>query len=126
MIDRLTRVIWFELWVPDLDRAKAFYGELFGWTFEPMTEYDPDWLIDAGDGRGTIGALWPAQAAPSGAGAVVYVAVANLPDSITTAEELGASLVREPTDIGDGTSFAWIRDPGGNLLGLWSLGVVGA
>jgi uncharacterized protein len=24
----------FELGVPDARRAKAFYGELFGWTFE--------------------------------------------------------------------------------------------
>ncbi len=127
MTNDLHTAIWFELWITDVDEAKTFYGKLFGWTFTPLTEYHPDyWLIDAGEGRGTVGALWPTDAAPSDSGAVVYFAVADLRETIGAAERLGGSLVREPTDIGDGTSFAWIRDPGGNLLGLWSLGVVGA
>jgi predicted enzyme related to lactoylglutathione lyase len=86
-----------------------------------MAEYDPQyWLIDAGEGRGTIGALWPSDARPSDAGAVVYVAVASLDASVTRAREIGASLVRKPTSIPDGTSFALIRDSCGTLLGLWS------
>ena len=45
-------VIWFELWVTDVERAKAFDGELFGWTLRLMAEYHPDyWLVDAGEGR---------------------------------------------------------------------------
>ena len=34
-------MIWFEIWVDDLQRAREFYADLFGWTFEPFTEYDP-------------------------------------------------------------------------------------
>jgi uncharacterized protein len=119
--DVLHTVIWFELWVTDVERAKAFYGELFGWTFRPMAEYHRDyWLVDAGDGKGTIGALWPTDVEPTDAGSVVYVAVADLTETIGTAQRLGGSLVREPTDVGDGTSFAMIHDPNGVLLGLWA------
>ena len=28
-------VAWFEIGTPDVDAAKAFYGQLFGWSFAP-------------------------------------------------------------------------------------------
>jgi predicted enzyme related to lactoylglutathione lyase len=104
-----------------------FYGELFGWTFRPMPEYHLDyWLVDAGEGRGTIGALWPTDVAPTDSGAVVYIAVTDLRETLARAEQLGGTLVREPTDVGDGTSFVLVRDPTGTLLGLWAKGFVDA
>jgi hypothetical protein len=46
----LHTVIWFELRVTDVERAQAFYGEPFGWTFRPMAEYHPDsGPVDAGE-----------------------------------------------------------------------------
>lgn len=127
MSNVLHTAIWFEFWVTDVERAKAFYGDLFGWTFRPMAEYHPDyWLIDTGEDRGTIGALWPTDVAPTDSGAVVYIAVSDLPDAIARAEHLGGTLVREPTDVGDGTRFAWVRDPTGTLLGLWATQLVAA
>ncbi|MCD5323345.1 MULTISPECIES: VOC family protein [Pontibacillus] len=33
------RIVHFEIHVDDMDRAKRFYGEVFGWTFEDWTEY---------------------------------------------------------------------------------------
>jgi uncharacterized protein len=123
----LHTAIWFEFWVTDVERAKVFYGELFGWTFRPMPEYHLDyWLVDAGEGRGTIGALWPTDVAPTDSGAVVYIAVTDLRETLARAEQLGGTLVREPTDVGDGTSFALVRDPTGTLLGLWAKGFVDA
>ena len=32
-------VSWFEIGAPDVDAAKAFYGPLFGWSFEPDRAY---------------------------------------------------------------------------------------
>ena len=31
-------VTWWEIQVPDLRAAEAFYGGLFGWTFKPLME----------------------------------------------------------------------------------------
>jgi predicted enzyme related to lactoylglutathione lyase len=31
---------WIDIEQPDLDAAQAFYGGLFGWTFEPVTPPD--------------------------------------------------------------------------------------
>ncbi|NIK69040.1 MULTISPECIES: VOC family protein [unclassified Paenibacillus] len=33
------RVVHFEVHVDDMERAKKFYGEVFGWTFEDWSEY---------------------------------------------------------------------------------------
>ncbi|WP_102029094.1 VOC family protein [Salirhabdus sp. Marseille-P4669] len=33
------RLIHFEIHVVDMDRAKQFYGEVFGWTFQDWSEY---------------------------------------------------------------------------------------
>lgn len=33
------RVVHFEIHVDDMERAKTFYGEVFGWTFEDWSEY---------------------------------------------------------------------------------------
>jgi len=33
------RLVHFEIHVDDMERAKKFYGEVFGWTFEDWSEY---------------------------------------------------------------------------------------
>lgn len=33
------RLIHFEIHVDDMERAKGFYGEVFGWTFQDWSEY---------------------------------------------------------------------------------------
>jgi uncharacterized protein len=33
------RLIHFEIHVDDMERAKGFYGEVFGWTFEDYSQY---------------------------------------------------------------------------------------
>jgi uncharacterized protein len=33
------RLVHFEIHVSDMDRAKKFYGEVFGWTFQDYSEY---------------------------------------------------------------------------------------
>jgi uncharacterized protein len=32
-------VAWFEIGAPDVDAAKAFYGQLFSWSFAPDGAY---------------------------------------------------------------------------------------
>jgi len=55
------RLIHFEIHVDDMERAKQFYGEVFGWTFEDWSEYagTPYWGAITGDANemGINGAL---------------------------------------------------------------------
>ena len=62
------RIIHFEIHVDDMERAKLFYGDVFGWTFEDWTAFvgDPYFGAITGDASepGINGALMQRQSAP--------------------------------------------------------------
>jgi uncharacterized protein len=62
------RLIHFEIHVDDMERAKKFYGEVFGWSFEDWSEYAgmPYFGAVTGDAKemGINGALMKRQSAP--------------------------------------------------------------
>lgn len=119
-------MIWFEIWVDDLQRAQEFYADLFGWTFEPFTEYDRDnyLLIRKDSNEGINGALvrrQTGQSVSSGRSAIVYVWVNDLDKATARALARGGAVEESAKAIGtvDGT-FSIIVDPDGNRVGLWS------
>ena len=113
-------VAWFDVTTSDLARAKAFYGQLLGWTFNPVTGTDQAAEIVAG-GRG-IGTIRVAEGAVSGYNGVVYIQVADLKARSSRAVKLGATLVPGfPIDLPGGTgAIALIIDPMGHPIGLYS------
>ena len=49
---------WNELMTDDINRAKAFYGQTLGWTFEPFPMPDGEyWIAKAPDGTPTAGIM---------------------------------------------------------------------
>ncbi len=114
-------VMFFEVISPDHERAKKFYGELFGWQFSA----DPDMggynLIDTAAGDNAIGGgLGPVEEQDS-PGVRVYVAVDDLEDYLQRAEQLGGTRLVPPTDLPGGYGrFAMFADPDGNTVGLWA------
>lgn len=124
MTDTRGTVVWFEIWVSDLERAKSFYAGMFGWEYEPLAEYDAEayWQILAGDVAAVNGALVcsPGRETPQGRASLLYLHVSDLEDSLDRVRELGGGLVQGRTKISDsGGSFAIVTDPEGNELGLW-------
>ena len=127
MPDEPSSVIWFEIWVSDLDRAEGFYGPLLGWTFRPFEEYDPQnyHLVSTPDGAlgGALVRIRETARPATGDGprTVVYAAVPELHAAVAKARSLGAAVVAEPRAIGSADGwFALIEDQDGNRLGLWS------
>ncbi|TXK80651.1 VOC family protein [Paenibacillus sp. N3.4] len=63
------RLVHFEIHVDDMERAKKFYGEVFGWTFEDWSNYAgmPYFGAVTGDANepGLNGALMQRQGASS-------------------------------------------------------------
>lgn len=41
--ESVVKVVWFEIPTDDFERAKTFYGALFGWNFEKLPAAVPDW-----------------------------------------------------------------------------------
>lgn len=64
----MSRIIHFEIHVSDMERAKKFYGEVFGWSFQDWSEYagTPYFGAVTGDDNepGINGALMQRQSAP--------------------------------------------------------------
>lgn len=55
----MSRVVHFEIQVDDVERAKAFYAAVFGWSFEDYSQYtgSPYW--------GVLCPGWPGRATTS-------------------------------------------------------------
>lgn len=62
----MSRVVHFEIQADDLERAKSFYTDVFGWSFEDYSEYtgSPYWGIVTGpeEEPGINGGLLPRPA----------------------------------------------------------------
>ncbi len=108
-----------ELDTTDVSKAKAFYSKLFQWKLEdvPMGN-DTYTMIQVGDG-GTGGGLMkqPVPGAPSTW--LAYVQVDDINAATSRAKSLGATVVKDVTEIKDAGWFSVIVDPTGAALGLW-------
>ena len=86
-------VSWFEVHSPDTTRAKAFYGELFGWTF---SEAGPDYsLVGLGDDAPIGGGIAPLieGQAPM---AIICVQVKDVAETCEKVVELGGKVLTPP------------------------------
>jgi predicted enzyme related to lactoylglutathione lyase len=105
--------------VPALDpQASAdFYEAVFGWHVRRDRE-DPAFE----DGTGHVIGHFRSDHAVAGEGGVrPYVFVENLDSTLDKATANGAEVVTEPYPEGD-LWVALIRDPGGNVIGVWQQG----
>jgi uncharacterized protein len=107
-------VDWFEILVPDLERSKAFYGELFGWTFDGGDETYA--LVDTGTEHGIGGGVGAGQGTKW---ATVYANVDDVERYLARAEELGGKREYGPNDVDDHMQAGAIRDPAGNVFGVY-------
>jgi uncharacterized protein len=99
----------FELGVPDARRAKAFYGELFGWSFETTTGENA-WI----ETPGVRGGLHDED---EDSNIVVYFRVEDIEEAVRRVRELGGE-AGDPGPAGIGGRFTQCRDDQGVAFGL--------
>ena len=109
-----------EIPADDTDRARRFYGELFGWKFAdeiPGFEGYHMFSTPVGD-EGMAGAIGKrGEMAPEKVRA--YVRVDSIDDSLSKVTELGGSVL-EPKSVVEGMGwYAVFTDTEGNELALW-------
>jgi uncharacterized protein len=98
----------FELGAPDARRAKAFYGELLGWSFH--TTHGENAWVETGGVRGGL----HDEDEPN---VVVYFRVSDIDAAVRRVRELGG----EATDAGPGSEggrFTSCKDDQGVPFGL--------
>jgi predicted enzyme related to lactoylglutathione lyase len=101
--------------VNDLDKAKAWYSELFG--TEPY--FDEPFYVGFNIGGFELG-LNPdlSKAAPGAGGVVAYWGVTDAEAAFKRALHHGAGEHEPVQEVGGGIKVATVTDPFGNLLGI--------
>jgi predicted enzyme related to lactoylglutathione lyase len=124
----MPKVVHFEIPADDVDRAKKFYGSVFGWELQTM---------DMGDGEYTsvkTTATDEQTQLPTEPGAinggmfqrnerltspVITIDVDGIDDALKQVEAEGGSTIQPRTAIPGMGAFAYFKDPEGNVMGLW-------
>lgn len=106
---------WNDLITPDAAAAEAFYGGLFGWTFEEIPEAHGYRLIR--NGSGTTGGLLPSEHLP--AQWLPYFGHDDVDAVIAGADGLGAKTLFGPIPVPTG-KFVVLADPQGAAVGVLS------
>lgn len=117
-------VSWFELYVNDMARARAFYETVFDVTLEQLpVEGMEYWSFPMEDGRyGAGGALAKMDGiGPGGGGTLVYFNCADCAVEEGRVEGAGGRVVRPKTSIGQFGFISLVTDSEGNVIGLHSM-----
>ena len=110
---------WIDLGIPDLDRAMAFYGSVFGWEFDVGPEEYGRYTMCLLGGR-KVAALMPnPDENATEFWWNVYLATDDLDATVARSAAAGGALLMEPMDIADQGRMAMVRDPSGAQFGLW-------
>jgi uncharacterized protein len=111
-------VDWFEILGVDAARSQRFYAEIFDWQISTTADAGYG-VVDTGTSRGIRGGI-------GGGGPEQWVTVyASVPDVTTVlaaAAQLGGSKVRGPVAVADQMETGVLRDPAGNVLGVYRRG----
>jgi predicted enzyme related to lactoylglutathione lyase len=101
----------------NLDESQEFYGNLFGWQFQPMDETE---LMFVGPGV-TMGAFNTQNAVAADGGIIFYIAVESVDATLAAAEAAGGGIVLPKMQLPEDWGFiGQLSDPHGNVIGLWS------
>jgi predicted enzyme related to lactoylglutathione lyase len=107
-----------ELNTTDVAKAKGFYSKMFDWKMEDMNMDSGTYTL-IGVGEGTGGGLMknPIPNAPSFW--LSYVVVDDVDAATKKAKSLGATVMKDVTEVPGMGWFSIITDPTGAALGLW-------
>jgi predicted enzyme related to lactoylglutathione lyase len=113
-------VVWFEIPADNVERARTFYGKLFGWKIDkfPGPTTKPYWLVDTGsDDASRNGGMVERQ--HSDHGITNYVAVPSVDQAATKVEKLGGKICMEKTAVPEMGYFVVCQDTEKNTFALW-------
>lgn len=121
-------VVWFEIYVNDLSRARKFYEKVFEIELTPLgdpTEENLQMLAFPGDmetkGK-TSGALVHVKDVKAGGNStIVYFGSEDCSIEEARVEEAGGELVRSKMSIGEYGFISLAKDTEGNMIGIHSM-----
>ena len=115
---------WFEIYVQDMERAKAFYQSVFQVELTRLNSPDVElWSFPMEiDKWGAGGALVKMDGVSSGGNStLVYFSCADCAVEASRVVEAGGQILRDKWSIGEYGFIALVIDTEGNKIGLHSL-----
>jgi predicted enzyme related to lactoylglutathione lyase len=109
---------WIDLAVDDVDRARKFYGGLFGWEFQ-LGPPEGGYITCLKNGRAVAGIGPMPQARGASAVWRTYLASDNADETIDKVRAADGQVLMEPVDFMDQVRVALATDPGGAVFGIW-------
>ncbi len=115
---------WNELVAQDLDKAKAFYCELLGWTTRenPIDDQGNLYIMLLCNGK-EIGAMYAANKELANTNESTYwlgyVAVNDIDRTVKIAKKHNADVIIEGMEVPGAGRMALLRDPVGAKFALW-------
>lgn len=111
-------VCWNELNVQDAERAKKFYSQSLGWSFEGMPmEGFTYWIISSDGAR--VGGMFEMKG-PEFEGVpehwLTYIGVDEVDARLKKAKAAGATICKDAFDIPGVGRMAVLQEPGGALV----------
>ena len=107
------KIDYIEFASPDMGTSERFFRQAFGWEF---TSYGPDYC--GFDTAGVDGGIASAQ---TPAPPLVILYAEDLDAAEAAVRAAGGEIVAPQFDFPGGRRFHF-REPGGNILGVWSKG----
>jgi len=114
------KFIWFDLATNELEKQKAFYGAVFGWTFRPVGNSTDDYTLIMNDDKNIAGmfSVKPKEGANAGALWIGLMSTDDPAQAVATVEHLGGAVHTPPITLAQRGTFALLRDPEGALFGV--------
>jgi uncharacterized protein len=107
-----------ELNTIDVGKAKAFYGKLFDWKMQDMPMPHGSYTI-INVGQGTGGGMMKQMIPGAPSAWLPYVMVDDIVAATQKAKSLGASVMKDVTEVPNMGWLSIITDPTGAMLGFW-------
>jgi predicted enzyme related to lactoylglutathione lyase len=117
--------VWFEIYVQDMARAKAFYETVFNVKLARLENPDLEmWGFPSDmNSYGSCGSLVQMPGMPSGGNStIVYFHCEDCAVEAAKAAKAGGKLFKEKFSIGQYGAIALVYDTEGNMIGLHSMG----
>lgn len=121
----MNKVVHFEIPADDLDRAKKFYQNIFGWRINDVSQmnYSMVTTVETDEKQmpkeaGAInGGLMKRQA--PGESPVIVINVPSVDEYVNKVEQAGGKVAMPKMQVGDMGLYARVADTEGNVIGLW-------
>ncbi|HMR05689.1 MAG TPA: VOC family protein [Polyangiaceae bacterium] len=112
------RFIWHEIFTSDVEKTKAFYSKVAGWTTQTMNMTGMDYTMFLA-GEEQIGgimslAMIPTEGVPPHW--LGYVSVPNVDEAAAATKSGGGTVLKAPEDIPNMGRFAVLQDPQGAVF----------